>query len=43
LLASVDNTVTRQAYLPLLVTVSVMQLLANTRNDNACSSSLTYV
>jgi len=33
LLASVENTITRQAYLPLLVTVSDMQLLANTHND----------
>jgi hypothetical protein len=33
LLASVDNTITRQAYLPLLVTVSDMQLLAATHNE----------
>lgn len=33
LLASVDNTITRQTYLPLLVTVSDMQLLASAHND----------
>jgi hypothetical protein len=32
LLESIDNTITRQAYLPLLVIVSDMQLLANTHN-----------
>jgi hypothetical protein len=33
LLASVDNTTTRHAYLPLLVTVSDMHVLGDIHND----------